>query len=68
MKYGGAPKFKESSFNSISENLRIEMRNPRKSWPKHDPNRIVRRGRRLANGDMLWLQDGKLYVEKSHNS
>lgn len=67
MTHGGPPKWKASSFSSIVENLRIEMKNPRRQWPKHDPNRVIRRGKRLANGDMLWLQDGKLYIEKSHN-
>lgn len=36
--------------------------------PKRVKSVIIRRGRRLPNGDMLWIQDGRMYVEKSHNS
>ena len=70
MKYGGAPKWKESNFCSITEKLKLDMRNIRTPRPKHEPNRIIRRGKRMLNGDTLWVDcaTGILSIEKANSN
>ena len=68
MKYGGAPKWKESNFCSIADKLGLGMRNYRAPLPKHEPSRIIRRGKRMLNGDTLWVDcaTGILSIEKAN--
>jgi hypothetical protein len=50
-----------TNINLICSNLRMGYRKPREHWER---SKIIRRGRRLENGDMLWMEGGRLYIEK----
>jgi ribosome-associated protein YbcJ (S4-like RNA binding protein) len=40
------------------------FRKPREHWEK---SKIIRKGKTLENGDILWMEDGRLYIEKKGN-
>ena len=50
-----------SNINTICGNLRMGYRKPREHWEK---SKIIRKGKTLENGDILWMEDGRLYIEK----
>lgn len=56
---------KRSNIHAICSSLSLGYKNPKPQWEK---SKIIRRGRKLPNGDMLWIQDGRMYIEKSHNN
>jgi len=53
-----------SNINTICDNLRMGFRKPREHWEK---SKIIRKGKTLENGDILWMEDGRLYIEKKGN-
>jgi hypothetical protein len=55
---------KQSNIHAICSNLSLGFKNPRPRWER---SKIIRRGRKLPNGDMLWMEGGKLYIEKKGN-
>lgn len=62
-------RWKRDNLLSICGDLKTGFRGGKRDWSfKHRYAKVVRRGRRLPNGDMLWMESGKLYIEKSHNS
>jgi hypothetical protein len=52
---------KQSNIHAICSNLAIGFKNPKPRWEK---SKIIRRGKRLENGDILWLENGRLYIER----
>ena len=53
-----------SNFRAIVRELGMRYIQPK---PKRVKSVIIRRGRRLPNGDMLWMEGGRLYVEKANS-
>ena len=53
-----------SNINAICKNLAVGYRKPREHWEK---SKIIRKGKTLENGDILWMEDGRLYIEKKGN-
>lgn len=55
---------KQGSMDGIRQCGLYRVRKPFTYRPK---SIIVRRGKTLENGDILWIEDGRLYIEKKGN-
>jgi len=53
-----------SNITAICNNLRMGYIKPKEHREK---SQIIRRGKTLENGDILWMEDGRLYIEKKGN-
>jgi hypothetical protein len=51
-----------SNINAICSNLRVGYIKPQEYREK---SQIIRRGRVLEDGSILWIQDGKLSIESA---
>jgi hypothetical protein len=59
-------RWKADNLRSICSDLRTGFKGGKRDWSYRKPYaKVVRRGRLLPNGDMLWMEGGRLYVEKA---
>jgi hypothetical protein len=56
--------WKQGSMDGIRQCGLYRVRKPYTYRPK---SVIIRRGKTLENGDILWMEDGRLYIEKKGN-
>ena len=55
---------KRNTMDGIRQCGMYRVRKPYTYRPK---SVIIRRGKTLENGDILWMEDGRLYIEKKGN-
>jgi len=53
-----------SNITAICNNLRVGYIKPKEH---RERSKIIRRGKTLENGDILWMEGGRLYIEKKGN-
>jgi len=58
-------RWQRDNLRTICENLSSGFRGSNRNWSyRHKSSKILRRGKRLPNGDMLWMEGGRLYIER----